>query len=154
MLNHIPFSKLAKTGTSLWVKQLPICLFVCSLNSIIVQNLRFQIYSNEFIQISFFKTRHYSRKKLKRHFSKFYLIIALFNQIFFQIEFRLECYHKIHSIFPFSERMTWTKIGIVLKYMTPEVRIILEDQRHGKLLKKWYFVTKIVLTYCEKKLFQ
>ena len=23
----------------------------------------------------------------------------------------------------------------------------------GTILKKWYFVTKIVLTYCEKKLF-
>ena len=34
------------------------------------------------------------------------------------------------------------------KYVLKSVRIVRKIKR-----KKWYFVTKIVLTYCEKKLF-
>ena len=48
----------------------------------------------------------------------------------------------------------WTKRSVRLKSSRhTKVHMGIEEYCFGENTRKWYFVTKIVLTYCEKKLF-
>ena len=49
--------------------------------------------------------------------------------------------------------LTLCTVGLSSDYSTTHCYLELQANPKQNFIKKWYFITKIVLTYCEKKLF-
>ena len=70
-----------------------------------------------------------------------------------RIKWVLDIIWPLNQYFNLKNQTNWIKQVLMLSFLIGIICILLHRPKKLTLTQKWYFVTKIVLTYCEKKLF-